>query len=74
MSNWSNSSCWETVPQKVIEKQAIYETPYRSCPKCLSSNTFPIMNMIGSLLHCANCRYSGFEQRIIGYKDVLVEK
>ena len=30
--------------------------------------------MIGSPLQCLTCRNSGFKQRIIGYKDVLVEK
>lgn len=74
MSNWSISSCWENVPQKVIEKQPIYEYPCRSCPSCLSINTSAIDNMIGSPLQCHNCGHYGFEQRIIGYRDVLVEK
>jgi len=71
--NWSNYS-WERIPEKIIEKHPIYESPYRSCPRCLSSKTYPIMNMIGSTLACMNCKNSGFEQRIIGYKNVLVEK
>lgn len=69
MSNWSNYG-WETVPQKQIKIMPIYETQYRSCPKCLSNNTFPILNMYGSPLQCSDCNNSGFEQRIIGYKNV----
>jgi hypothetical protein len=31
------------------------------------------MNMVGSSLICTNCN-NHYEQEIIGYKDVLVEK
>ncbi len=71
MSNWSNSS-WSTVPQKFIEKQPIYSNDM-SCPFCLFSNGYPIFNMRNSPLYCDNCKNT-FNQRIIGYKEVLVEK
>ena len=66
-------SSWAPIPQKVIEKQPIYEQIV-ACPNCSSTNTFPIMNMIWSPRLCNICKHQGFKPRIIGYKDVLVEK
>ena len=66
-------SNWASVPQKVIEKQPIYEVN-PMCPMCSATNSFPIMNMIGSIRRCNVCKYNNIKPRIIGYNDVLVEK
>ena len=63
---------WSPVPQKVVEKQPIYNS-HTKCPRCLIGKGFPLMNMVGSSLICTNCK-TQYKQEIIGYKDVLVEK
>ena len=53
-------SSWASVPQKVIEKQPIYEQTV-ACPNCSSTNTFPIMNMLWSPRSCNSCKHQGFK-------------
>ena len=60
------------IPQKIVEKQPIYPNK-QICPKCQSTNSFPIFNMIGSPRRCNNCG-NEFTAQISGYKEVIVEK
>ena len=43
------------------------------CPKCGSNDTFPFLNMVGSLRNCNKCKNT-FNPQISGYKDVIKEK
>lgn len=64
---------WAEVPQKYIVKNPEYElNPI--CPKCSSRNSFPLMNMPGSIRFCSICKYNNIKPRIIGYTETLVEK
>lgn len=69
---------WTQVPQKVIEKQPIYERDVfpnhkQKCEKCYSTDVFMLFNTIGSPFMCMKCKHTT-EQKIVGYKDVIVEK
>ena len=63
---------WSPIPQKVIEKHPIYENNPK-CPSCFSIKNFPIMNMPGSPLLCEKCNKT-FSQKIIGYREIIIEK
>jgi hypothetical protein len=63
---------WSEIPQKKVVKQPIYDTD-RSCKRCGSKNTYPVMNMTGSPLQCMSCNIH-FDQKIIGYRDIIVEE
>lgn len=58
------------VRQKFIEKRPIY---VNICPICGSNDSFPIMNMVGSLRFSNKCK-NNFKPQISGYKEVVVEK
>lgn len=60
------------IPQKIIEKLPIYSNK-QICPNCGSNNSFPLMNMIGSIRFCNKCKNT-FKPQIFGYKEIVVEK
>ena len=43
------------IPQKIVEKQPMYSNN-QICPKCGSNDTFPFLNMVGSLRNCNKCK------------------
>jgi hypothetical protein len=57
----------ELKPDKKV-KSPIYSD---DCPKCKSSKTFPIMNVVGSPRMCTICNYY-FNPTITGYNTVIV--
>ena len=61
---------YATVPQKILIKTPIYEN---TCIYCKSSNTYPLMNMIGSNRKCNNCK-NLFQPKISGYNSQMIEK
>jgi hypothetical protein len=60
------------IPQKFVEVRPIYSNN-QICPKCGSNNSYPVMNMVGSLRRCNKCNNT-FKPQISGYKKVIVEK
>lgn len=64
-----NEINYARVPKKIIEKIPSYDT---SCPKCSSTNTFPLMNHHGSSRNCQRCKLY-FEPKITGYTEYLRE-
>jgi uncharacterized CHY-type Zn-finger protein len=62
---------WAKLPTKKWVKTPIYD-PHPICPVCQSTESFPIMNMVGSPRHCNQCK-NQFDRKIIDYKDTLVE-
>ncbi len=73
MSNSANNnSNLDLATEKVVEKEPIYSND-RLCIYCYSVNIYPLFKINGSPLFCVTCQKS-FNQRVVGYKDVIVEK
>jgi hypothetical protein len=63
---------YSNIPQKIIENRPIYYNN-QICPNCGLSDSFPLMNMVGSSRYCNKCKNT-FKPQIYGYKKVVVEK
>jgi|688.fasta_scaffold275161_2 hypothetical protein len=60
------------IPQKFIENRPVYSNN-QICPNCASNNSYPLMNMVGSLRYCNKCKNT-FTPQISRYEKVVVEK
>jgi hypothetical protein len=59
------------IPQKVTENRIIY-SKIQICPNCMTNNSYPLLNMPGSLRYCNDCKKQ-FAPQISGYEKVIVE-
>jgi|LakMenEpi03Aug12_release.lakeMendotaPanAssembly.Ray.scaffolds.fasta_scaffold1874829_1 transcription elongation factor Elf1 len=60
------------LPKKIIEKHPIYNNDY-TCPKCGSKDSSSFTNTYGCPRDCMKCG-NQYKLKIIGYRDVIVEK
>lgn len=60
------------IPEIIKETLPIYSNN-QTCPDCMSDDTFPLMNMIGSSRYCNKCKNT-FNPQISRYTEVIVKK
>jgi hypothetical protein len=63
---------YQYIPQKVTEKYPVYDA-CQVCSTCGSTNSYPMLNMVGSPRMCRDCG-ANFKPQIDHYKEKEVEQ